>query len=169
MKYNNQIKERLNINLVDYKNYSDIIEIDIIPFDNNYGKFINILKLKEKPYFHIFFNDSKKEINRNYLTEDDNVTKVKIRIDKEVKSLVGLFHNCKCVESINFIKFCRNNKTNMKAMFLKCTSLKEINFNNFNTNNITNMGCMFFGCSSLKNLNLNNFNTNKVTNVFHQI
>ena len=55
MKYNNKIKGRLKINLVDQKNYSDIIEIDIIPVDNNYGKFINILKLKEKPYFHIFF------------------------------------------------------------------------------------------------------------------
>ena len=165
MKYNNKIKERLNINLVDYKNYSDIIEIDIIPVDNNYGKFINILKLKEKPYFHIFFNDSKKEINRNYLTEDDNVTKIKIRIDKEVKSLVGLFHNCEYIESINFIKFCRNDINNMSNMFFNCSSLKKINLSNFNTENVIYMSNMFYGCSNLEELNLSNFNTENVVNM----
>jgi hypothetical protein len=67
MKYNNKIKERLNINLVDYKNYSDIIEIDIIPVDNNYGKFINILKLKEKPYFHIFLRSAKDQRKHFFL------------------------------------------------------------------------------------------------------
>ena len=57
-----------------------------------------------------------------------------------------LFFYCKCIESIEFKKFCRNNVTNMSCMFDGCSSLKELNLNNFNTNNVTDMYGMFDGC-----------------------
>ena len=59
VKYNKKIKERINISIKDYKEYSEIyslIEIEIKPIDNKYGKFININKEKEK-YYHIYFNE----------------------------------------------------------------------------------------------------------------
>ena len=166
IKYNKKIQKRLDININDYKNYSKI-EIEIIPFINETGKFINILKYKERPYFHIYFNDEEKEINRNYLKKKDDVKKIIIKLDKEVESLVGLFHEYNCIESINFRRFYRDNINNMSNMFFRCHSLKELNLSNFNTDNVTNMSNMFYECSSLKELNLCNFNTNKVTNMSH--
>ena len=51
IKYNKYIKDRINISIKDYKEYSEIyssIEIEIKPFNNEYGKFINIKKENEK-------------------------------------------------------------------------------------------------------------------------
>ena len=166
IKYNNNLKDRMNINLNNYKEYSEIyssIEIEIKPInDNPCGNFINIDKENEK-YYHIYFNNNHEEEKRNYLNKNENVTKLSIIIDYQVKSFQGLFRNCKCIEYINFKKFYRNNINNMGEMFYECSSLKEIDLSNFNTNNVNNMGFMFCGCRTLKKLNLSNFNTNNVT------
>ena len=56
IKYNINIQKRLNININNYKNYSEkysSIELEIIPIQNKYGKFINI-KEEDKKYFHIY-------------------------------------------------------------------------------------------------------------------
>ena len=105
-------------------------------------------------YYHIYFNDNKEEIKRNYFNKNDNVSKIKIIIDYQVKSFEELFYYCECIEYINFKKFYRNNINNMGSMFWECSSLKELNLSNFNTNNVTNMEGMFYECSSLKELNL---------------
>ena len=50
VKYNKEIKKRINININDYKEYSEIyssIEIEIKPVSNKYGRFINIKKEEE--------------------------------------------------------------------------------------------------------------------------
>ena len=63
IKYNKNIKRRINISIKDYKEYSEIyssIEIEIKPVNNKYGEFININKENEK-YYHIYFNDIKKK------------------------------------------------------------------------------------------------------------
>ena len=168
IKYNKSIQKRININIIHYKEYSEkysSIELEIIPMKNKYGQFINI-KGEDKEYYHIYFNDNKKkEIKRTSLNKKDKVSKINIIIDYQVESFSELFYECKCIESINFTKFCRNNITSMNAMFFKCTSLTKLNFNNFNTSNVTDLGCMFFFCSSLKELNLNNFKTSNVTNM----
>ena len=41
----------------------------------------------EKEYFHIYFNESKDEIKSTELAEDNKVSKIKIIIDYQVKSL----------------------------------------------------------------------------------
>ena len=168
IRYNKSIQKRINININHYKAYSETktsIELDIIPMKGKYGEFINI-KEEDKKYFHIYFNDNKKkEIKNTWLCEDDNVSKISIIIDYQIKSFSELFLFCGCIESIEFKKFFRNNVTDMSRMFSGCYSLKELNLNNFNTNNVTDMSGMFRGCSSLKEINLNNFNTNNVTNM----
>ena len=98
---------------------------------------------ENKIYYHIYFNDNKKEIKRNYLDGNDNVSKIKIIIDYQVKSFEQLFYYCKCIEYIYFKKFYRNNIFDMEGMFYECSSLKELNLSNFNTNNVTDMGRMF--------------------------
>ena len=166
VKYNKKIQNRINLSVKDYKEYSEAyssIEIEIIPAKGEYGKFINN-KENDKLFYHIYFNDNKEEIkNKCEIEKEDKVTKIKIIIDYQVKSLKKLFYGCYCIESINFKKFYRNNITDMSWMFYECYSLKELNLNNFNTNNVINMSYMFRGCSSLKELNLNNFNTNNET------
>ena len=168
IRYNKRIQKRIDININHYKAYFETktsIELDIIPMKGKCGRFINIDEEEEK-YFHIYFNDNKKkEIKITSLNKDDNVSKISIIIDYQIKSFSYLFYNCKYIESIEFKKFYRNNITDMSSMFRGCESLKELNINNFNTNNVTDMRSMFSGCESLKKLNLNNFNTNNVNDM----
>ena len=167
IKYNNKIKNRININSSNYKEYCEAyssIEIELIPFKDKSGKFINI-KDEDNIYYHIYFNDNKEEIKRNYLNKDDKVTKINIIIDYQIISFENLFYFCDCIESIIFNKFYRKNIINMNGMFSWCSFLKEIKLSNFNTTNVTTMSQMFNGCLSLIEINLSNFNTNNVTNM----
>ena len=121
IKYNKKMQNRLNININDYKEYTEKspIEIDIIPkkVNYNYDKFIKLPCISEKLYYHIYFNDNKEEAERNYLLSQDNVNRIKIIIDYQVKSLEKLFKDCQIIESINFIKFARVNISSMHSMF----------------------------------------------------
>ena len=164
IKYNKKIQQRLYINFNDYKTFSEI-EIELIPVIGKYGKFINILKKEEESFFHIYFNDDKKEIKRNYLYINENIKKINIIIEYNVKSMYKLFEYCQCIEVINFKKFHLPNITNMSCMFFGCSSLKEINLSNFNTENVSEMSYMFCGCSSLKKLNFSKFDTKNVVNM----
>ena len=168
VKYNKKIQNRLNLGIKDYKEYCEIftsIEIRIISTKGKFGKFINI-KENDKLFYHIYFNDNVEEIKNKYeIKEEDKLEKIKITIDYQVKSFEKLFEDCKCIESINFIKFYRNNINNMSHMFSGCSSLKEINLSNFNTQNVINMEWIFYGCSSVREINLSNFNTNNVTDM----
>ena len=162
------MQNKLNLSIKDYKEFLvkfSTIEIEIVPVKKIYSKFINICE-NEKLYYHIYINDNREEIkNKHYIYENDKITKIRIIIDYQIKSFENLFKNSKCIEYINFIKFHRNNITNMSNMFSKCSSLKELNLSNFNTSNDTYMSNMFSICSSLKELNLSNFNTSNVTNM----
>ena len=160
IKYNKKIQNKLNKNLDDYKNYRKTI-IEIIPEENKYGNFIN--KLGKE--IHIYFNDEKKEIDRNYLKKGDNIKKIKILIDENIKSFEGLFKSCECIKMVNFIRFNRKDIINMSEMFRKCTSLRELNHFNCNNNILTGMYSMFSGCTSLKKLNMEDLNVNSVTDM----
>ena len=108
IRYNKSIQKRINININHYKAYSEeysSIELDIIPMKGEYGKFISINE-EDKKYLHIYFNDNtKKEIERTYLDEDENVSKISIIIDYQIKSFSKLFYYCECIESIKFKNF----------------------------------------------------------------
>ena len=169
IKYNNKLKNRLNISINDFKEYSEIfspIEIEIIPIQNTHCEFINIKSYKQNEnFYHIYFNDNKnEEIKRNYLNKDDKVDKITFIIDYQVKSFFNLFFHCN-FESINFKKFYRNNINNMNGTFKDCYLLKKINFSSFNTVNVINMSNMFKDCDALKELDLSNFITNNVTDM----
>ena len=165
IQYNKYIQKRIDKGIIDYINYKKII-IELIPINIDYKNYFIYISEKEKPYFHIYFNDERRERKKTYFNKNQNVKKIKIIIDEEIKSLSKLFSNCKCIEKINLIKFNRKDIIDMRNMFYECSSLKELNLNNFNTINVTDMSYMFFECSSLKELNLNNFNINNVTNMY---
>ena len=44
VRYNKNIKNKLNIKINDYKNAYSIIEVEIIPKENKYGKLLIFLK-----------------------------------------------------------------------------------------------------------------------------
>ena len=161
IKYNKKTQKNIYYGIKNYKDYSEV-ELEIIPAKNKYGKFINICNKDEHIYFHIYFNGFDDEIKRNYLNENEVVSKIKIIIDYEVRSFYQLFSYCKCIESIRFIRFERDNIKDMSHMFYDCNLLKKLDLSNFNTNKVTNMKYMFYGCSPLKELNLSNFKTNNV-------
>ena len=105
IKYNKTIQNILDININNYKKYSEIyspIEIEIIPVKDKYGTFINMITGFER-FYHIYFNGSKKEVQKKYFTENDNVEKIKIIIDYKIESFVNLFINCSCIQSIYLI------------------------------------------------------------------
>ena len=124
VKYNKNIKKRINININDFKEYSEkysSIEIEIKLVNNNYSKFINI-KDEDEKYYHIYLNNNKEEIKMNNINIDEEIKIIKIIIDYQVKSFEKLFYFCDCIESIYFKKFYRNNITNMNYMFSGCSS-----------------------------------------------
>ena len=92
IKYNKQIQKRLNISPDDYRDFS-IIKIELIPIENKSGNFINIFNEEDRPYYHIYFDNDRKDKNRYYLKDDDNAKKIMIKIDSQVKSLRNLFNS----------------------------------------------------------------------------
>ena len=121
--YNKNLQEKLKISIDAYKKYSYQIEIEIIPdlkaLNKDYyqNEFININNKKDKPFFHIYFDEGKKELNRNYLKKKEKVKKIRVLIDMEVNSIEELFNEIKCVKEIKFIKFNRKDFTNYAYMF----------------------------------------------------
>ena len=116
-RYNKYIKNKLNIDINDFKNEFLKIKIEIIPVENIYGKFINFYH--KETYYKVYINDNV-EIKRYYITESDNAKKITIEIDCKFKSLYGLFRDCKCVKKINFFQFNKTDINNMGHLFSEC-------------------------------------------------
>ena len=57
------------------------------------GKFGNFIKIpdKDKKYYHIYFDNSKEDIKRDFTKYNEKVKVVKIIIDYQVKSFEKLF------------------------------------------------------------------------------
>ncbi len=100
VRYNKNLKGKCNFNINDYINEYSKIEIELIPEENKYGKFINIFNKKNEDYYHIFFNDDKKETKTNKISSFKKTDKIKIIIDNKIKSLYRLFINCNCIKKL---------------------------------------------------------------------
>ena len=195
-KYNKKLQNKIGLNLENYKEYSNRMfnrtEIELIPYSHLKPdiKYYFIRRKENRAYYHIYFDEDKKEINRTYITNADNVKKIYIKIDMELKSLKGLFYKCEALKEVKFTKFNREDFTDlcetfneciyldkldvtkfktskvtkMNWMFTRCESLQELNILNFDTSNVTEMMCLFSGCKRLKELNFK-FNTKNVINM----
>ena len=167
IRYNNKIQTKIDIDINDYIEEYLKIEIEIIPkklISKNINKnyFINIKFMVLKPHCHIYFNDDTIETYRTYLKPKDNVTKIKIILDKEFDYFQKLFYKCDCIEKIKFIKCNREDINDTSYMFYFCRVIKEINLLNININNVINMSHMFEGCVQLRKLFMNEFNNNEI-------
>ena len=93
IKYNKFLQQKLKIGINDYKKLSQI-EIEIFPINKeNKNVFINIPN-EYKSYYYIYFNEDKKELKQNYFNKNEKIRKIKIIIDKKIKSFEKLFFNC---------------------------------------------------------------------------
>ena len=66
-----------------------------------------ILKNQKIENIIIYFNDNEKEIQNYFLNRKDNVSKINIKIDYQIKSFKKLFIGCSLIECICFKKFHR--------------------------------------------------------------
>ena len=161
LNYNKHLQNILNITKKDFE-LLNLIEIELIPINqlkNKKNNFIcnnsnNLFMRQNLSFYHFFFDSNKSETKKDFITKDEKVNKIKIVIDKEEKSLRGLFTFCECLKEINFIKFRRKDIVDMREMFAFCKSLSKINFIDFRTNNVIKMSQMFRSCLSLIELDL---------------
>ena len=137
--YNKNIQNKLNISIDNYihlynKKFQIEIEITMaqlyIGEKNKEYKFINIINEEDEKYYHIYFNDETEEIKRTYIKLEEKASKIKVLIDKEVKSIEALFEHCYCIEGIKFIKFNRTDFTSYKKMFYWCQYLRNLDILN---------------------------------------
>ena len=161
----------------------EIIPINKLSIYKENNQFINVLE--KKSFYRIYFNDSKMQIRRNYIKNEDYATKITIKIDAKINSLAKLFHKCEIIKEIKFkvfnkakfldmssmFSYCINLikldvsviKTDkvrtMNDMFGMCLNLKELNLSNFKTHTVKDMSLMFYGCQSLQKLDISNFIT----------
>ena len=175
IKYNKELQKKLGVNIESYKNFRKI-EIEIFPGKDKIKeiqedfiilrqkknfKFINY-NIRDKPYFHIYFDDNDKEEKRNSINIDEDISKIKIIIDYQVKSIMELFYEISYMKKIKFIRFDRNDFCRFTHMFFASLFLANIELSELKTENATNMNGMFRDCSSLISLDLSNFKTCKV-------
>ena len=164
IKYNKSLQNKIDKGIIDYKKMNPII-IELIPCKLSQDEEKVFFAINcDQNYRHIYFNDNKEEIERDYFTKDDNVEKIKIVLDYNIYSLNGIFKYCKWIKVINFIKFTRRNITNLNNLF-EDSSVEEINFYDFPKNCITNMKGLFAKCIYLKKINFSKFDTSKVTDM----
>ena len=121
IRHNKSLQQKLDININDYKIASSI-KIDIIPESNSNREFIN---LYDKNKIHIYFDDNKEEIKRNYMKKDESIKKIKILIEHDSKIFKGLFSSCYSIQKMKIISYNKNIE-DMSDMFQKCENLKEL-------------------------------------------
>ena len=131
IRYSKLYQQKLEKSINDYKEEYSKIEIEIIPSSNNLVTFIE--DSNKKSFFHYYINNKKEELKRNYILRIDNAQKIKVIIDKEIKSFSGLFKDCVNNKSINFTKFNRKDINDMSNMFQGCSALEELNISKFKT------------------------------------
>ena len=160
--HNKRLLEKLDISEAEFRKFTRI-EIDIQLSKEQKANNLQFLNINEdKKYYHIYLDNKEDISKRNYVKSNENIQKISVVLEMEIKSLKGLFENCKSIESINFIKFNRNDIIDMNSMFSNCTELCDINLSLLKTKNVRDMSYMFYNCSSLYNLDISNFNTSNV-------
>ena len=129
--YNKSIQNLLNISIDNYihlynKKFQIEIEVTMAQFyigeENKEYKFINIINKEDEKYYHIYFNDETEEIKRTYIQLKEKANKIKVLIDKDVKSIEALFEYCHCIEGIKF----KNEKILVKKTYINHFFLVKI-------------------------------------------
>ena len=167
--HNKKYQKRLNISIIDSILAYNIIKIEITPVSVLDTPFIDrfpFINIKnDRSNYHIFFNDSKEPINRDYFRKEDKVSKITVFIDRKIKTLKELFKDCIYIKEVKVTNCIRDTIYNTSKMFYGCKSLVKADISKLNTRNVNNMGWMFYFCSSLEEVIISNLNTLNATNM----
>ena len=91
IKYNKMVQNKLGININNYIKYYSI-EIEIIPILlEEKNTFFWMADKKNDHHYHIYFNDDTKETRKSFFTKEDNVSKIRLVLDLQIKNL-HIFH-----------------------------------------------------------------------------
>ena len=160
---------KLEITSKNYKDAYENIEIslklsdDAEDYKEKENRFIFIHMDLPKDGFEIYLDN--KLTDSQYVTKDNKVSNVLIRIKPKIDTLQNLFQNCTCIKEINIINCVRKDIVNMSYMFYGCSSLRSLDISRLRTNNVTDMSYMLCECSLLKEIKVSNFDTSKVKNM----
>ena len=109
IKYNKNIQNKINLNINDYKLFSEEytpIEIEITPAKYDYYYFSMRLISRKSSNYHFYVNNSNEEFKRpSGNLEDFKITKMKVIIDYQEKSFSKLFEDCDFIKTITFKNF----------------------------------------------------------------
>ena len=95
----------------------------------------------------------------------ENLQSVIIKGFSKVKSMIGLFQNCKSLKSIDFSNFNTSSVTNMQKMFYQCSALDSFDLSSFDTESVTDMSFMFYNCSGLSSIDLSTLDFSSLENM----
>ena len=115
-----------------------------------------------KQEFIVSYKYTKKPGSNQYDGVEINFIKYK---RNDITDMSLMFYGCYSLTNLDISKLNTENVKDMDLMFGNCKSLKNLNISNFNTEKVEKMNLLFQRCSSLEKLNLSNFNTNNVTNM----
>ena len=166
---NKYLNNKLEITAKNYKDAYENIEIslklsdDAEDYKEKENRFIFIHMDLPKDGFEIYLDN--KLTDSQYVTKDNKVSNVLIRIKPKIDTLQNLFQNCTCIKEINIINCVRKDIINMSYMFYGCSSLRSLDISRLRTNNVTDMSYMLCECSLLKEIKVSNFDTSKVKNM----
>ena len=143
IQHNKEFQKETNKTIDDYKSFGNI-EIELIPDDNLSGgeTFINFID--ERSFFHIYLNDDEEESKENYITTKKKIDKIRVILGNQIKSLRGLFKECKCLKEVYFTKFNRKDITDLGELFEQCTSLIKVDVSKLITDNVIRMDWLFY-------------------------
>ena len=83
-----KIQKKLDLSIKDYIKFSNEIVIELIPkipLEEREHTFINIPE-QSKRYFHIYFNNNHIEQQIKNISNDDDINKILIVVDREIIS-----------------------------------------------------------------------------------
>ena len=161
IRFNKSLQNKLDIDINTYIEMCKI-KINIYPIREFERKLINIIETN-RPYYHIYFDDNKEEIQSLSITKKDNVEKIKLIIDGKISNLIGLFSECDYIREVDIIKFKNYKIENISKIFYNCINLEKINFFDINTSHITHMSGIFHACKKLKEIDMSKFKTDNVS------
>ena len=128
-------------------------DIQIINYNTNDVYVDKIDEEKQKEQIEERRNNIKLSINDininfdwKYKFNKENIYKISIKMEKQLKDLSYLFYNC-YYKTMNLYNFDASQAITMKRMFYKCSNLISIDLSNFKTDKVNDMSYMFCGCS----------------------
>ena len=127
VRHSKKYQNKLLVDKNTYKNFFPII-LEIIPTSILGRKNTFIHYNYDELVITLIKNDGNQEkIKRNYILSEDHAEKIIIKFLNKKITLRNLFNNCSCIKEITFVKFVKDDISDMSYMFMNCENMENIN------------------------------------------